>query len=379
MTGLPGPEPRRGHYGRGALAQLPGALAELGASRVLLLTGRSSFEASGAGAILPALSAVATVQVWSDFSPNPDVEDLLEGARIAQAFAPDCILAIGGGSVLDMAKLIAALGAGTPAEIRDGVRHNTVAGRETALVLVPTTSGSGSEATHFAVAYIGHEKFSVAHPTLVPDLVILDPSLTESASRYQKATSIIDAIAQAVESRWAVGATDLSKTYADAALTDLVPAAVAFLDGDESAADRAARGSHLAGRAIDISKTTGAHALAYSLTKRHGVSHGHAVATTLGAFARLHAEEAAAAGARPQLADDMAQLAELVGADGIDHVGDRLDALAGDLGLELRLRELGVPQDDVAVMAGDVNHERLGNNPRALGAQEIADLLASCW
>src|SRR5690606_36980545 len=149
------------------------------------------------------------------------------------------------------------------------------------------------------------------------DAVVLDPVLTESAAPHQKATSVIDAVAQAVESHWARSADDVSRRFAREALKALAPSAQAFVDGDSAAAVEAARGSHLAGRAIDLSKTTGAHARAYGLTKRHGISHGHAVAVTLGGFARRHA---AASRTDVGLRADLDAIAGLIGADGPDAV-----------------------------------------------------------
>lgn len=382
MAALPGAAPRPGLFGADSLSELPRLAAELGMTRILLVTGQASFAASGAAAVLPALRQVATVETWSDFSPNPRVEDLTAGSALLGSFQPDGIVAIGGGSVLDMAKLLSVLGdvaADDRTQMEAAIRANAVAARSRPLVLVPTTSGSGSEATHFAVVYIGEEKFSVAGSAVLPDRVVLDPTLTLSASSYQKATSVIDAVAQAVESRWARGATADSRAFADDALRDLVAAAPAFVAGDVDAAVPAARGSYLAGRAIDLSKTTGAHALAYGLTKRHGVSHGHAVATTLGAWARLHAAHVADPAAHARLGDDLAALSDIVGADGPDALGDWLDAFANSLGLEVKLEALGVPHDDVAVMAGQVNHERLGNNPVGLDQAGVGSLLVSCW
>lgn len=379
MSQLPGDDGRPGIFGPKSLGELPRVVRELGLSRVLLVTGNTSFTTSGAAGVLPELRSAAAVETWSDFSPNPDVDEVVEGVRFAQSFEPDAIVAIGGGSVLDMAKLLAAFGDKAPDEIHDAVRANDVSSRSTALILAPTTSGSGSEATHFAVVYIGQDKYSVAHQSMLPDFVILDPTLTESASSYQKATSVIDAIAQAVESHWARGATEASRSFARESLTELIPSAAAFVQGDSSAAVLAARGSYLAGRAIDLSKTTGAHALAYGLTKGFGVSHGHAVATTLGGFARLHAGADESSRADHDLHGNLESIAGLIGADGAAAVGDRLDEIAGELGLELRLQALGVPRADLAAMAGEVNRERLTNNPVELTESELADLLDACW
>lgn len=379
MDALPGSDDRPGVFGPQSLQELPGIAAKFGLNRILLVTGRSSFTASGAASVLPGLREISVVETWSDFSPNPHVEDLIAGSRVLQEFQPDGIVAIGGGSALDMAKLLAVVGDSSPTGISDAIRTNDVTSRSRTLILVPTTSGSGSEATHFAVAYIGQEKFSVAHPALLPDFVILDPDLTESASPYQKATSVIDAIAQAVESHWARGASPVSRSFASSALTDLVPSAPAFIGGDGTAARHAAAGSHLAGRAIDLSKTTGAHAMAYGFTSRHGISHGHAVAITLGAFARLHAAAAASGRADADLHRDLEAIAGIVGADSAAQLGDRLDSIAEQLGLELRLEALGVPRSDLAVMARAVNQERMANNPVPATESDLRELLDSCW
>lgn len=373
---LPGTNPPAGVFGPGTLDELPQIVGKLGLSRVLLVTGKHSFHASGAARIVPALQSTAQVEVWTDFSPNTDVDDLVRGVRVAATFGPDAIVAVGGGSAMDMAKLVAAFLTTDPLDVPGAVRANRVNQREPVLILVPTTSGSGSEATHFAVAYIGNDKYSVAHPSLLPDFVVLDDVLTRSASSYQKATSVIDAVAQAVESFWATGATTDSREFAREALGFLVPSAAAFASGDHGAAADAARGSHLAGRAINVSKTTGAHAMAYGLTKRHGLSHGHAVATTLGAFARRHAAVALAGDG--ELTQTMGELAELLDADGPAAVGDRLDRLAADLGLELHLKALGVTTDDLPVLASAVNVERLGNNPVAFSTADLQTLLESC-
>ncbi|MDN5743993.1 MAG: phosphonoacetaldehyde reductase [Nocardioidaceae bacterium] len=379
MSPLPGEDTRPGLFGPNAVAELPAMAESLGLKRMLLLTGRASFAASGAARVLPRLREVGDVETWSDFAPNPRVEDVVAGAQVVRSFEPDSILAIGGGSVLDMAKLLCVLGDLDEADIPDAIRANAIGPRTRTLILAPTTSGSGSEATHFAVAYIGSEKYSVAGQELLPDAVVLDPTLTASASPYQKATSVIDAIAQAVESAWARGATEQSRSFAHQALADLMPSALGYVRSGTPEATLAARGSYLAGRAIDLSKTTGAHAMAYALTSRHGVSHGHAVATTLGAFARLHARDAQTLPHQARLRHDLDEIAGLIGVHAADQIGDRLDAFAAELGLELRLETLGVAHTELPLLVGAVNLERLANNPTAVTEAELIELLEGCY
>jgi alcohol dehydrogenase class IV len=369
-------------YGVGAITGTPGVVAELAGQRVLLVCGGRSFEASGAARMLPELERVAAVRRWSEFAPNTDAADLAAGLAVAAEFRPDLVLGVGGGSALDMAKLLAGYARVEPEQVPATIRGGEpVTGRPVRLVLAPTTSGSGSEATHFAVVYIGDEKFSVGGDPLRPDVAILDPALSLSGSAYQRATSGIDAVAQAIESLWAAGATDASRRWARHALRLLLPAIETYVtDPDERAARAMAIGSHLAGRAIDISRTTAAHALSYGITKRFGVSHGHAVALTLGAFLEAHST------ARPdQLqpgidpathAEAMAEILARLGAGYGRAARERFVALLRRLGLEPSLSGIGAgSRGDRLALAEGVNAERLGNNPVPFTPAGLAQLV----
>jgi alcohol dehydrogenase class IV len=263
------------------------------------------------------------------------------------------------------------------AAVRSG---GEVAPRRRRLVLVPTTSGSGSEATHFAVVYVGEDKHSVGAASLLPDAVVLDPALALSGSAHQRATSGIDAVAQAIESLWATGADDRSRRFARHALRLLLANIEPFVLGPTQRAARGmAIGAHLAGRAIDSSKTTAAHAMSYAITKRFGVSHGHAVALTLGAFIDAHAA-AAPADLQPGLdprahADAIAEIGRQVGGGSPADAGARFTALVERLGLTPRLSGVGVEPDDHAHLVDAVNAERLGNNPVRFDAAGLARIL----
>jgi alcohol dehydrogenase class IV len=374
-------------YGVGAITRTPEVVAELAAQRVLLVCGGRSFEASGAARMLPALERVAAVRRWSEFAPNTDAADLAAGLAIGAEFRPDLVLGIGGGSALDMAKLLSGyLGRVEPRRVEAAIRSgDRVSGRPARLVLAPTTSGSGSEATHFAVVYVGEEKFSVGGDPLRPDVAILDPALSLSGSPYQRATSGIDAVAQAIESLWAAGATDASRRWARHALRLLLPAIETYVtEPDERSARAMAIGSHLAGRAIDISRTTAAHALSYGITKRFGVSHGHAVALTLGAFLEEHSTarpEQLQPGIDPAThAEAMAEILTRLGAGYGRPARERFVALLRRLGLEPSLSGVGAgARDDRLALAEGVNAERLGNNPVPFTPAGLARLVEETY
>ena len=366
-------------YGAGAVTELPAVVAALPARRTLLVCGRRSFEASGAAVVLPHLEQLGEVHRWDDFRPNTDADDLAGGLVVLRAFEPDLILGVGGGSAMDMAKLLAAY-ATTRGDVRSvietGARIDT---RGPQLVLVPTTSGSGSEATHFAVVYVGQRKHSIAGPAMRPDRVVLDPQLSRSGSPYQRATSGIDAVCQAIESLWAVGATDDSRRFARAALGLLLDDLEAFVHHpSEVNAGAVCLGSHLAGRAIDITKTTAAHALSYGFTKRHGISHGHAAALTLGPFIEAHAAAGPDDLQPSRDAEDhdavMREILTVLGATDGPSAAERFRRFMHRLGLEPSLERLGIA-DDLDALARDVNLERLSNNPVVFDARALRSVL----
>lgn len=365
-------------YGENAVLRLPDIAVERGWQRVALICGRSSFEASGASRVLPLLRRRAEVELWRDFSTNPDSRDLQRGLDLFSGREPSAIVGIGGGSAMDMAKLLCAFQGKSSQDVVGRIESGRpIRRRGSDLVLVPTTSGSGSEATEFAVVYVGEKKLSIEGPALKADEVILDPRLARSGSSYQRATSGIDAVAQAVESLWAVGATTRSRRHARWALALLLPTIERFVK-EPSMLDARAMciGSHLAGRAINISKTTAAHALSYGLTKRFGVSHGHAVALTLGHLIEAHVRaepDRLSKGVEPRRhREAISELLHRLGsADGAQARARFLD-LMERVGLATRLKSAcstGSPEPATLIEA--VNLQRLGNNPVVLGRTDL--------
>jgi alcohol dehydrogenase len=269
--------------GRGAIAELPAYLQEVGAGSVLLVTGKGSYAQSGAEGQLTRLLAGFSCGRFSDFETNPKVDDVLRGLQALRAGRYEAIVGVGGGSALDMAKLIRIFAEqeGDPVSYIKGEREVVIRGRP--LVLAPTTAGSGSEATPFAVVYVDGVKHSVDHKHIEADCSIVDADLTSTLPPSVTACSGMDALCQAVESYWNIRSTPESKTLALQALrltiTDL-PDAV--LQPDSDVRERMARAAHLAGKAIAITRTTAPHALSYFMTSCFGIPHGHAVGLTLG-------------------------------------------------------------------------------------------------
>ena len=330
--------------------------------RLLVFTGQKSFTACGAESLISEALNAVNWERRSEFQSNPKMEELKNELAYATHFRPDGILAIGGGSVLDMAKLVNFFlsVAIKPDAYLDGIREEERRASLRPLIAIPTTSGTGSEATHFAVLYRAGKKYSVADPRLLPSTVVLNPTLTYTMNAYQTACTGLDALAQGIESFWAVGATPESRKYAEKAIR----LALQYLEpcvNHPSPENRQGmlHASYWAGRAIDLSKTTLPHALSYGLTSQHNYPHGHAVGIFLPAVFSWHLEKKVV----PE------KLIELLGKN--DPVST-LNSLLKQIGLDLK-KPLG--ELEIDRLSKRVNPERLNNNPVAPNAHELKEIL----
>ena len=380
--GGPPPDPD-GQRIIGSLDGLGDGLRSMGARRICFVICHDAVEAAGLGALLDEqLQGFACVH-FDAFTPNPTSGEAAAAARVAAGHDADTLLALGGGSAIDVAK-VAALACRMPDRIDAMARGEGVLAADPApLVAIPTTSGTGSESTHFAVIYVDGRKVSVAHPRLRPTAAVLDGRLHRAMPARLAAVTGLDALAQAMESLWAVGSTERSAAQARQAgaliRRHLVPsvcsAARAHRDGMMI-------GAHLAGRAINISKTTAAHAMSYQLTKRFGLPHGLAVVLTLGALAAQNARTGATDCIDPRGVEHVrSRTRDAAGFLDVEPAGltVRIAGLLRDLGLPASLQEAGVPRAALAELATTVDPVRLGNNPRRLTTALLLELLERSW
>ena len=223
---------------------------------------------------------------FSGFTSNPVFEDVCQGVRLCLDEGCDAILAIGGGSAIDVAKCIklAVLAeAGIRSLIPPLVSSRVAAdGSRLPLIAIPTTAGTGSESTHNAVMYYEGAKQTVTNDAILPDVALLEPAVLRTLPLYQKKCTLLDALCQGIESWWSVHSTDESKAYARTAVETIIAHADDYLTrGDAAAAAHIMLAANYAGRAINISATTAPHAMSYKLTSLYHLPHGHAVALCL--------------------------------------------------------------------------------------------------
>ena len=348
------------------------------AKSIFLVTGRGSYSACGAKDVLDKALADYRVERFFDFEINPKIEDGIRGAYAANAFGADIILAVGGGSPMDVAKLIKAFMPDPASAEKIVLGEIPVAAGGPALICVPTTAGSGSEATHFAVVYIGKDKFSLASPSLLPNGRILDGALLRTASPYQRAVNGLDALAQATEGAWAAKSTDKSRALSFAAIEALTMHLPQMVNQNKPTALQAVmEAASQAGEVINITKTTAPHAFSYAFTSYHDIPHGHAVWMTLPAVFAFHlcANESTITDPRGEthFRDVMEKLATLYGLKDADNCESTLKAFMVSLGIESNMQALGADTiEKRQFLASKVNRERLVNNPVALSDNDIA-------
>jgi alcohol dehydrogenase class IV len=349
--------------------------------KIFLVTGKNSYKKCGAELLFSNLLNSHNYLQFSDFTENPKVEDVQKGIELFRQNRCDYLLAIGGGSVIDMAKLIniGQSNYGNFDELILGKRKINNSGNK--LVVIPTTSGAGSEATHFAVVYINSKKYSLAHVDyILPDCVFLVTQLTYSLSKYQTAVSGIDAFSQSIESYWSVNSNKESKKIAKEALEiiiDNLPSAVN--NNDTKARDKMLFASYLSGRAINITKTTGAHAMSYFFTSRFNIPHGHAVALTLHLWYKINCnvndENISDKRGVNYVLATLYELSIILGKRINEDPTDFIKRFINEIGLERSLSKLNIMPSDLQLIIDNINIERLENNPVKVTLSELRILL----
>ncbi len=213
---------------------------------------------------------------FSEFHPNPSYESVVEGVKLFRKEACDAIMAVGGGSAMDVAKCIQ-LYSNLPGDGEKGewLKAENVPGNLPFLAM-PTTAGTGSEATRYAVIYYKGAKQSVTSDSFIPETVLMDPDVLKTLPLYQKKVTMMDALCHALESFWSVNSTEKSKEYSREAIKGVLEHRDGYLSNTEAGNTGMLMAAHTAGKAINITQTTAGHAMCYQITSLFRVSHGHA-------------------------------------------------------------------------------------------------------
>ncbi|TYR29803.1 iron-containing alcohol dehydrogenase [Mesorhizobium microcysteis] len=334
-------------------------------------------------ASLEASGIIATV--FDEVEADPSRSTLMKAVEAGRAASVTGVIGFGGGSSLDVGKLAALLiGSGEDLDEAWGVAQ--AKGPRLPLVLVPTTAGTGSEVTPVSIITVGEEeKRGVSSPVILPDLAVLDAELTLGLPPSITAATGIDAMVHAIEAYASKNANNnpLSRMLARQAL-QLLGANIetAVSDGRNMEARGAMLlGSMLAGQAFANSPVAAVHALAYPIGGTFHIPHGLSNALVLPHVLRFNAPDAAhlyaeiAADAFPHLEREesvQGRCAAFI---------EEMAALSARVGLQPRLRDVGIGEDALAKMATDAMKQQrlLVNNPREVGEADALAIYRAAW
>lgn len=372
-------------FGEGSSARIGELASARGWRRVLVVTDPGLVRI---GLVDPAVEALGKagieVALHAGVEADPPEHVVHAAVQAGRDHEADAIVGLGGGSSLDVAKLVALLNSGDE-ELKQVYGVGNAKGPRLPLMLIPTTAGTGSEVTPISIVTTGtSEKMGVVSPAILPDIALLDPELTLGLPAAVTAATGIDAMVHAIEAHASASANNnpVSRALAREALR-LMGAAIETAVHDGS--NRAARadmllGSMLAGQAFANSPVAAVHALAYPIGGHFHIPHGLSNALVLPYVLRFNAETAGPIYADiapivfPELAEVGTQARGMAFADGLAELSKRC-------GLQPRLRDVGIPQDAIEMMAADAMKQTrlLVNNPRGVTYDDALAIYRAAW
>ena len=374
--------PRKTLFGAGAVEKVADEAKMIGEKKILLVTDETVVKLKIADKVISPLTTHGfDVDIWDKVEPEPTMPVAEALTKFVRKKEYDFVVGLGGGSSLDMAK-VAALMKVNPGDFKGYVEGLPLAKRGIPLLAIPTTSGTGSEATATLVVTHKEMKTGITHPFIMPDNALIDPALTLSLPQRVTANTGMDALSHAIEAYMSLK----SNTFADAValqsmrlISDNLRLAYAQGSNIEARANMA-MGSMLGGLSIANSSTCGGHALAYGFAVMKSLPHGFTCAMALPFIMEYNAL------AIPE------RLADVADALGEDTTGMRpreaayaaVNAVARlnfDLKIPLSLEELEVKHEEIPKMADETMRigRLLSINPRSMNRDEAVGVFERMW
>lgn len=349
------------------------------------------------------------IEVFSDVEPDPSVETVLNGANVMRQFKPDTIIALGGGSAMDAAKGMWLFYENPEVDfddlrlrfmdIRKRVFKFPKLGRQAKLVAIPTTSGTGSEVTSFAVVTdkVNNVKYPLADYELTPDIAIIDPNFVMTVPKSVTADTGVDVLTHAIEAYVSVMATDYTDALAIKAIEmvfEYLPRA--YKDGsDREAREKMHNASCMAGMAFANAFLGINHSLAHKLGSEFHIPHGRANAVLLPYVIRYNATKPTKFSAFPKyksfVADKKyAEIAKYIGLkantteEGVNNLIDAVNKLLTELNIPKTIAECGVSEKDFMASVDKLALDAFDDqctpaNPRYPLVSELKDIYLTAF
>lgn len=346
--------------------------------KIFILCGKKSFTTSGAENLIKKTIKNKEIKIFYKKQEIPKLDELIEIIKEIKNFKPDLLLAIGGGAVIDYAKIANVVD--IRPDLSDLIINYSYPFKKkfTKLAVIPTTAGSGAEATSNAVIYVNDIKHSFESELLIPDYYFLIPEFLISAPSKIKASAGFDAIAQALESLLSKKSNEESVEYASKSLKISTKSFLSFInDPNIKNAAEMSIASNLAGKAISISKTTAPHAVSYPFTSLFNISHGHAVSLFFEKFIKFNYDNSINSETTFNLKTRFNLIFNLFEVRNIDQLNLKIALLKKQSSLEDNLLKLNIDikRSSKKIIEG-INLLRLGNNPIKINDFDILNIIS---
>ena len=351
---------------------------DAGFKKIFVLCGKKSFVTSGAENFFKEILNNKENRLFYKNSELPIIEELIEIINAIKVFKPDLILAVGGGAVIDYAKIANVVD--VREDLADLIINYSYPFKQkyTKLAVIPTTAGSGAEVTSNAVIYVDGIKHSFESELLLPDNFFLIPKFLMSAPNKIKASAGFDALAQALESLVSKKSNDQSVEYASKSLRISINSYISFIkDPNLKNATEMSIASNLAGKAISISKTTAPHAVSYPFTSLFNISHGHAVGLFFESFFKFNYDNFNRSETTFDLKRRFDLIFNLFDVRNINDFSNKITLIKKQANLidNLETLNIDIKQSSEKIIKG-INLLRLGNNPVKIDGKDIISIIS---
>lgn len=363
--------PTKVTFGRNCLSRIVHFVEIINPKRIMLITGKKSMKSLGVtGKIVDWLKDYKVI-IYDKVERNPTVKLVEDGIGLLTTEACDLVIGLGGGSVIDVAKTIAILARNLGPVDEYLAEERRIRNKGLSLIVIPTTAGTGSEVTKYASIIDERKRLkrSLSHEYIIPDVAIVDSSLTATMPKFVTATTGLDALTQCIEAYWSIHHTPISDVFAlkgieliSKNLTDAFnfPRNLEFRE-------KMALASLFSGLAINITKTTIVHSVSYPLTAHFGVTHGLACSLTLPSFIKFNSEV---------VKKRIFNIAATMGVENTEQCIKKVEELIANVELPDKLEDVGVEGTDIELIIREgFRPDRAGNNPRAVTEEDLRQIL----
>ena len=349
-------------------------IQENGCKKILMVCDGSIWYMDGFNKHLEEVEKTGVEMIgFRDFQPNPLYESVVKGVELFNDEKCDGIMAVGGGSAMDVAKCIK-LYSNLPGDGADGAWLKAeIVPNSIPFIAMPTTAGTGSEATRYAVIYYNDAKQSVTSESFIPSTVLMDPNALKTLPLYQKKATMMDALCHAIESFWSVNSTEKSKEYSRAAIQAVLKHMDGYLANTEEGNAGMLKAAHTAGQAINITQTTAGHAMCYKITSLFHSAHGHAAILCdriLFPWMAENTDKCTDPRGKEYLKATLDEIGRAMGCKDATEGAEKLRIIFDSLELEVPT----ATAEQFEILKNSVNPVRLKNHPIALDVDTIDSL-----